>query len=168
MNVIISVKEREHRDHVRELFWEYLDWANKRVNEEFHVDFDIKAMLEEDMENLSIFLPPNGRIFLTKTGDCISGIGCLKQSKEGYGEIKRMYVRPEFRGKGLGKLILNSLIQSARDIGFSYLRLDSARFMKEAHSLYKSMGFKDVDPYPESEIPDEFKSHWVFMQMKLS
>ncbi len=167
LNKIISVKKGEHEIHVRELFWEYLDWANNRVNEEFKVNFDIKTMLEEDMDSLDIFLPPNGRIFLSETAHNISGIGCLKKCKEEYGEIKRMYVRPEFRGKGLGKLILNNLIQGARDIGYKYIRLDSTRFMKEAHSLYRSMGFKDIEPYPESEIPDDFKSHWVFMQLDL-
>ena len=106
MNNIISVKTDEYDIHVRELFWEYLDWANKRVNEEFNVNFDINTMLEEDMNNLNIFLPPHGRILLTETENNISGIGCLKKSKNEYGEIKRMYVRPEFRGKGLGKLIL--------------------------------------------------------------
>ncbi len=167
MNSIISVKENEHEKHVRELFWEYLEWANKRVNEEFKVNFDIETMLEEDMKNLNIFLPPNGKILLTETDNSISGIGCLKKSKNDYGEIKRMYVRPEFRGTGLGKLILNDLIQCAKDVGYKYLRLDSTKFMKEAHSLYRSLGFHDIEPYPESEIPDDFKSHWVFMQKKL-
>ena len=167
MNNIISLKEKEHEKHVRGLFWEYLEWANKRVNEEFKVNFDIETMLEEDMKNLDVFLPPNGRILLGETDNSISGIGCLKKSKDEYGEIKRMYVLPEFRGKGLGKLILTNLVQCARDIGYKYLRLDSTKFMKEEHSLYRRMGFQDIEPYPESEIPDEFKSHWVFMQLKL-
>jgi GNAT superfamily N-acetyltransferase len=161
------VKGREYETHVRELFWKYLQWANKRVNEEFNVNFDIKRMLEEDMDNLDIFLSPNGRILLCESDNIIAGIGCLKKSKDEYGEIKRMYVLPEFRGKGLGKLIVINLIQSARDIGYKYLRLDSTKFMKEAHSLYRSMGFEDIEPYPESEIPDEFKPNWVFMQLKL-
>jgi len=168
LNSIISVNENEHRESVRELFWEYLVWANNRLNKEFGVNFDIKTMLDEDMEKLNIFLHPQGRILLTKTGNKISGIGCLKKSKDGYGEIKRMYVKGEFRGRGFGKIILINLIQNARDIGYKYIRLDSTKFMTVAHSLYRSMGLKDTDPYPESEIPDEFKSHWVFMQLNLS
>ncbi len=167
LNTIISFNQNEHHVHVKQLFWEYLDWTNKRVNEEFNVNFDIKTMLVEDMKNLDIFLPPHGRILLNETDHKISGIGCLKKSKDEYAEIKRMYVRPEFRGKGLGKLILTNLIESARDIGYKYIRLDSTRFMKEAHSLYRSMGFKDIEPYVESEIPDDFKSHWVFKQLNL-
>jgi hypothetical protein len=49
---------------VRELFWEYLQWANSRVNEEFGVNFDIETMLEEDMEELEVYFPPDGRLIL--------------------------------------------------------------------------------------------------------
>ncbi len=119
------------------------------------------------MLNLNIFLPPDGRIVLSESNGKISGIGCLKKSKEEFGEIKRMYVRPKYRGIGLGKEILIKLIESARDIGYKYLHLDSTKFMKEAHSLYRSMGFQDCEPYPESEIPDAFKPNWIFMELKL-
>jgi GNAT superfamily N-acetyltransferase len=124
-------------------------------------------MLEEDMLKLNIFLPPDGRIFLSESDGKISGIGCLKKSKEDFGEIKRIYVRPEYRGNGLGEKIFIKLIESAKDIGYNYLRLDSTKFMKEAHSLYRSMEFQDCEPYPESEIPDTFKPNWIFMELRL-
>jgi hypothetical protein len=52
-------------------------------------------------------------------------------------------------------------------IGYPRIRLDSARFMKAAHSLYRSAGFQEIDPYPESEIPAKFQEHWVFMEKSL-
>ncbi len=167
MNKVIFVENDTYKNSVKELFWEYLVWANDRVNDEFNVKFDIAKMLEEDMDNLNIFLPPNGRIILIESDGKVSGIGCLKKSKEEYGEIKRMYVRPKYRGMGLGKEILLNLLESAREIGYKYVRLDSTKFMNEAHSLYRSMGFKECDPYPESEIPDDFKPNWVFMELEL-
>lgn len=82
-------------------------------------------------------------------------------------EIKRMFVRPASRGQGVGRMLLEALIAEARQIGYSTIRLDSTRFMKAAHSLYRSAGFQEIGPYQESEIPPEFHQHWVFMEKHL-
>jgi GNAT superfamily N-acetyltransferase len=152
---------------VRELFWEYLQWANGRVHDEFEVDFDVASMLEEDMRTLDKYAPPDGRIVLAIHGESVVGLGCLKRLKPGVGEIKRMFVRPEVRGAGLGRALLNALLTHAKAAGYSEVRLDSAAFMKAAHSIYRSVGFRDSDPYPESEIPSSFQKHWVFMAKRL-
>lgn len=78
-----------------------------------------------------------------------------------------MYVRKEYRGSGIGRTLLGKLIEKAKEIGYPRIRLDSARFMHAAHSLYRSSGFYEIDPYPESEIPGEFQSNWVFMEKAL-
>ena len=155
------------RSQVRELFAEYLHWANQLLNEEFGIDFDIDSMVERDMAHLEIFLPPHGRLLLATGGSQAAGIACMKRIREDVGEIKRMYVRPEFRGKGIGRVLLEALIAEAQQIGYAAIRLDSARFMKEAHSLYRSAGFQEIEPYAESEIPPEFQKHWVFMEKQL-
>ena len=156
------------RSLVRELFWEYLQWANARVNEEFAVDFDIASMLEQDMETLEKFEPPSGRLLLATTmAGQVVGIGCLKHLRDGIGEIKRMYVRPAARGTGLGRALLESLLAKAKQAGYSHVRLDSAGFMEAAHSLYRSAGFREIESYPESEIPPEFQKHWVFMEREV-
>ena len=152
---------------IRELFWEYLQWANARVNEEFGVSFDIETMLEEDMRALDIYFPPDGRLMLVSEEGESAGLGCLKKLRKGLGEVKRMYVRPEFRERDLGRGILNALLSEASDMGYSRVRLDSARFMEVAHSLYRSAGFREIEPYDESEIPPEFREHWVFMEKTL-
>jgi GNAT superfamily N-acetyltransferase len=77
-----------------------------------------------------------------------------------------MYVRPAFRRKGIGRALAQRLISEARGIGYASIRLDSTRFMKAAHALYRSLGFREIEPYPESEIPPEFQSHWVFMELE--
>jgi GNAT superfamily N-acetyltransferase len=167
MSSIRQAQTDEDRAEVRELFWEYLQWANGRVNEEFGVNFDIEAMLNDDMANLDIYFPPHGRLLLATEGSRTAGIACLKRLRRDIGEIKRMYVRPEFRGKGVGRALLEALIAEARDIWYPTVRLDSARFMEAAHALYRSAGFNEIEPYPESEIPPEFQEHWVFMEMQL-
>jgi GNAT superfamily N-acetyltransferase len=167
---MLSIRQVEsERDiaHVRELFWEYLQWANARLNEEFGVDFDIASMLEENMAELEIYFPPYGRLLLASDGPEAAGLACIKRIREDIGEIKRMYVRPSFRGRGLGRKLLEGLIREARTIGYTRIRLDSTRFMKEAHALYRSAGFEEIDEYPESEIPEEFRAHWIFMEKHL-
>ena len=162
-----QAKSDEDHAQVRALFWEYLEWANGRVNEEFGIDFDIESILDEDMADLEIFSPPDGRLLLATAASQTAGIGCIRRIGQDLGEIKRMYVRPECRGMKIGRTLLDTLISEAREIGYQTLRLDVARCHKEAISLYRSAGFKEVAPYPESEIPDEFKKYWVFMEMPL-
>lgn len=164
---IYQVESEEDRAYVRELFWEYLVWANTGLNKEFGISFAIEQMLEEDMLTLDKFYPPQGRLLLAEFDNDIAGLACMKQIRQEMGEVKRMYVRDEFRGKGIGRALLMALISEARAIGYVHLRLDSARFMYAAHSLYRSADFMEIDPYPESEIPAEFQANWIFMERDL-
>ncbi len=166
-NQVILADKDQYASQIRELFWEYLQWANARVNEEFNVSFDIAVMLEEDMHDLDKFMPPQGRLLLGYTGEDLAGIACLKALTPSIGEVKRMYVRPSHRKAGLGRTLLNRLLQEAQQIGYQLVRLDSARFMKEAHQLYRSIGFREIAAYEGSEIPKEFQENWVFMEMAL-
>lgn len=166
IQIIIANPDR-HAQPVRELFWEYLQWANAKVEENFGVSFDIATMLEEDMNTLDKFMPPKGRLLLSYVEDQPMGIACLKALTEEIGEVKRMYVRPQARKIGLGRALLNQLLEEAHQIGYRRIRLDSARFMAEAHQLYLTNGFREIQAYEGSEIPHEFQSHWIFMEQEL-
>jgi GNAT superfamily N-acetyltransferase len=85
----------------------------------------------------------------------------------GTAEIKRMYVQPSHRRAGLGRAMLDELIGAARTARYERIRLDSPDFMTAADGLYLSRGFVGIDPNPESEIPDEYEPHWVFMERGL-
>jgi ribosomal protein S18 acetylase RimI-like enzyme len=76
--------------------------------------------------------------------------------------MKRLYVRLEFRQKGTGKALSIAVINSAREIGYSVMRLDTVPEMKQAIALYHSMGFKDIAPYRYNPIPGT-----VYMELKL-
>ena len=65
-----------------------------------------------------------------------------------------MYVKPDYRGLGLGKALLETLIARAKDV--QYIRLDSARFLTSAHNLFRAFGFQDIEPYVGSEVPEEY------------
>jgi GNAT superfamily N-acetyltransferase len=134
---------------------------------EFGVNLDIKAMLEQDMVELDRFSRPNGRLLLAQYETQIAGCACMEKIAEDTGGIKRMFVRQAFRRKGIGRTLLEGIIDAVRKNGYSMVRLDSARYMKEAQTLYHSVGFKDIEPFAESEIPEEFHAHWVFMELTL-
>ncbi len=167
MKTQVILADEDQAYLIRELFWEYLQWANARVNEEFKVNFDIATMLESDMKSLNKFMPPGGRLLLGYVEDELSGIVGLKQLTPKIGEIKRMYVRPDHRRAGLGRTLLTRLLQEAQQAGYRVIRLDSARFMQAAHHLYRAAGFREIPAYEGSEIPKEFQGHWVFMEMVL-
>ncbi len=77
-----------------------------------------------------------------------------------------MYVRPAFRGKRIGKSLLDFLIKDVQRHGFNRIVLETAAFMKEARELYASLGFQAIEPY--YEIPDELKPITLFMELKLT
>ena len=164
---IYQFEPEEHRAIVRDLFWDYLHWANQELNERFGIDLDIESMLDGDMRELDKFRPPHGQLLLAEQDGEIAGLACLQKSKPGIGELKRMYVKPEYRRRGIGKSLVERLLEEARQFGYLSVRLDSARFMLAAHTMYRSLGFQDIEPYRESEIPAEFHSNWVFMEVAL-
>jgi ribosomal protein S18 acetylase RimI-like enzyme len=82
-------------------------------------------------------------------------------------EIKRVYVRPKFRRKGIARRLVEAIIQEACQIGYTKIRLDAAPFVKEAQLLYRSLGFQDISPFAESEIPEKFHSLCAFMQLTI-
>lgn len=164
---IFQVNPIEDIQLVKELFWEYLTWANDMNEQEFGLRLDITKMLDEDLANLGKFMPPDGRLLLAQCKGYPSGCVCLKKLTPGVGEVKRLYVKPAYRGMGIGNLLVGKLLEEARKIGYEGIRLDSTRYMTNAHGLYRSFGFREIEPYPESEIPLEYHAHWIFMELSL-
>lgn len=162
---ILQAKPVDDEQVVKDLFWEYLTWANDMNDREFGLRLDIANMLEDDMANLGKFMPPDGRLILAQYDGFTAGCVCLKKLKPGIGEVKRLYVKPSFRGKGIGKMMVGTLLEEARKIGYGIIRLDSTRYMVNAHDLYRSFGFQEIAPYSESEIPNEYHVHWIFMEL---
>ena len=89
----------------------------------------------------------NVAFFLIRYNDTPAGCGGIKLLGKEYGEIKRMYVRPQFRGLGLGKLMLNHLADYARGQGVGLLRLETGIYQREAIGLYERMGFQRIPPF---------------------
>jgi GNAT superfamily N-acetyltransferase len=167
MSTIIQATEA-HLPAVHAIFWEYLQWANGELRQHYGIQFDIATMHVRDMEAIGVFLPPVGRLLVALDSGKLVGCACLRLQHAEFAELKRMYVRPCNRRKGIGRALVEALTTEARTSGATTLRLDSARFMTEAHALYRSLGFVEIPPYAESEIPEAFRDHWIFMERALA
>ena len=167
MVTISQVESQDDHDDVRELLSEYITWATDQARELYNEIVDVDEMLDHSMSEIDLFSPPSGRLLLARHECVAAGVAFMKSIREDTCEIKRMYVRPAFRGKKIGRNLLNQLIQEANEIGCSKILLDSARFMSEAHSLYRSAGFKDIELYPETEMSEDFQEHMVYMELEL-
>ncbi len=155
------------RPDVQVLFSEYMHWANMMLGREYGIWLDVEAMLQDDMTAVGKFEPPAGCLLLAELDGAVAGCAAMRKIGPGVAEIKRMYVRPEHRGKGIGGALLDAILDHAPHAGYAWVRLDSARFMREAHALYRSRGFREIGPYAGSEIPEEYRQHWVFMEKPL-
>ncbi len=164
---IFQVESDDHRSHLRQLFLEYGEWVNGRCIQEYGISFDIEDVVERTMASLDQFHPPAGSLLLAEYDSQIAGCACLRKISDGIGEIKRMYVRPDHRGHGIGRSLWKEALSAAGQNGYTTVRLDSAGFMKEAQALYRSAGFDYIEEYPESEVPEEYRRHWVYMELGL-
>ena len=147
---------------------EFSDWARGRSEADYGIkleEFERESRLLSDLEGLR--LPP-ARLYLAEINDEPVGIGALRPLSADEAEIKRMYVRPSFRGLGVGRAILQQLIDDAHALGYRAIRLDSARFMHEAHALYRRFGFVPSSPHRwEFESTPALRETAVFMRLDL-
>lgn len=150
-----------------EVLREYLTWDINQFKKISEIDVQVDTYLNNTFSEIDIYFPPRGRLLLAREGPRLVGIGFLKPIDAEICEIKRMYVLPDQRGKGLGKKLLSQLIDEAREIGYKKILLDSAIYMKAAHSLYKSMGFSDIDYYSEGENDEALQEFLVYMALDI-
>jgi GNAT superfamily N-acetyltransferase len=155
-------------DDVERLWLEYLTWGNDGLESRYGFRLPVQQAVVHDLATVAKFEPPDGRLLLAFDGNMAVGIGCMRRIGPDTAEIKRMYVEPSHRGAGVGRAMLDQLMAAARTAGYQRVRLDSPDFMTAAHGLYRSSGFVEIGPYSESEIPDEYKPHWVFMEQTLT
>ena len=140
-----QVESREQAAEVRELFLEY---ARSLTFDLCFQSFDKElAGLPGD------YAPPEGRLLLAIFDGQTAGCVALRKIENDVCEMKRLYVRPQFRGKGLGKALAERIIHEAREIGYKKLRLDTVEpVMRAAVAMYRQLGFQEIEPYRANPI----------------
>jgi len=154
MPKIIQAESGEELERIRNLFCEY---ANM-------LDFDLDFQnFDEELANLpGDYIRPAGCLLLAFTKGQLAGCVGLRKLSEDVCEMKRLYVREQFRGLGFGRALAEAVIEEARKIGYNYMRLDTVPSMDVARALYASVGFKQTSPYRYNPIEDA-----VFMELRL-
>jgi GNAT superfamily N-acetyltransferase len=99
------------------------------------------------------YAPPGGRILLALVGTAAAGCVALRPLEDGVCEMKRLYVRPAYRGSGLGRTLAEAVLAIAAELGYGRMRLDTLPAMVRAHELYRSLGFVEIEPYTVNPVP---------------
>jgi putative acetyltransferase len=100
------------------------------------------------------YAPPDGRLLLAEYGGELAGCVALHRLEPETCEMKRLYLRPKFRGKGLGRVLAERIIGEAREIGYKRMRLDTVEpVMKDAVAMYRRFGFREISPYRANPMP---------------
>lgn len=130
-------------DQTREIFRDYADSLN--------VDLCFQNFEAELLHLPGDYVSPHGHLLLAYVGDALAGCGAFRQIGDvDYAnacEMKRLYVRPDFRSLGLGRLLAQALFDEAQRSGYSVMLLDTLDDMEAARSLYASLGFSEIPPY---------------------
>ena len=151
----------EKREELIPLYREYADMLVEtdpvftRSLEQQNYDEEIEHLEEK-------YGLPKGRIYLLYLGGSLAGCVGMKPSDETHAELKRLFVRPEFRGNNLGERMVRRIMDDAREEGYTFLRLDTLPGLKSALKLYRRLGFYEVEPYYDCLVPGT-----IFMEIAL-
>lgn len=151
---ILKAHSGENLEQVWNLFEEYADSLG------FDLDFQ---NFEKELTNLpGDYAQPSGCLLLAQYEGQPAGCVGLRAISSSICEMKRLYVKPQFRGLGIGRKLAEAIISGARRIGYARMRLDTIPSMQAARTLYTSLGFQEIDPYRYNPIEGA-----VFMQLEL-
>jgi GNAT superfamily N-acetyltransferase len=147
-NIIQLVDVAQFQDRVRDA---------KILISEYAASLGVDLCFQNFDEEMAMFpseySPPGGALFLALHQNDSVGCVALRRISDEFCEMKRLYVRADYRGRGLGKLLAESVIERARRIGYKAIRLDTLPSMKEAISMYAKMGFKPIVAYRPNPVP---------------
>jgi putative acetyltransferase len=142
---LTPVEDQEQGAVARELFREYA--------EAIGVDLEYQGFAAELNALPSPYVPPHGVLLIAQIDGDTAGCVALRRLDDQTGEMKRLYVRPTFRGWGLGEHLIEATIQSARHAGYTALRLDTLPDMAAAQGLYRKLGFNEIPAYNSTHLP---------------
>jgi len=179
----IPINLNFHKPLLVDLNEEYLSWIADEMKKHYDLDiFNMEGTIQNNkieqkalirvyaklsVEQLSSYKPPEGIYYILQIDGNVAGMGALRKIKTNFGEVKRMYIRPENRGKGLGKALLQQILRKAKEFQFSTIRLETGKFMTTAQYIYHEAGFREIDEYPEIETPLPLRPYWLFMEKKI-
>lgn len=152
---------------------QYLEWLDTNIRRDFGMTLlallgqSIEGYVEATLDKLCASRPPEGVFYIVRRDQQVAGMGGIRRTFDGASEMKRVFVKPDQRGSGLGSIIVKRLIADATTFGYAAMRLDSGPFMTSAHKLYEAEGFADRPAYEGAEVPTQVHHNWRFMERSL-
>jgi GNAT superfamily N-acetyltransferase len=157
----------EDLEEIDALMDEYVAWDRAATA---RLGLDPEAMwsffYQGDPPLPSAFAPPAGCLLLASRSGEAAGCGGYRRLEDGSCELKRMFVRPAFRGQGIGRALAAALLARAEGAGYRVVRLETTTFMQGAPELFRSLGFRPCEPY--YAVPEMFRPVTLFMERHLS
>lgn len=130
--------------------------AGKLLIEEYAaalgVDLCFQNFSEEIANLATLYGPPRGCLLIARNNNELAGCVAIRSREAAVCEMKRLYVRPPYRGAGLGRALAESVVGRARKLGYSRIVLDTLPSMAEAQPLYESLGFREVEGYYQNPL----------------
>jgi GNAT superfamily N-acetyltransferase len=154
---VFPVRTEEDLEAVRGLWLAYYHF----ILDEYGIDMGREYFQAEMAALPGPYAPPEGHLFLARDEDAAAGSLALKRVTDEKGELKRLYVRPEYRGRGVGRALVTAALDAARRIGYRRIQVHTAPFLTEAVALYQGFGFREVAAEGEEEAPE------MFMELEL-
>jgi ribosomal protein S18 acetylase RimI-like enzyme len=167
MITILSAESPEQIQAVRDLIAEYRAYLRREIDHEMdEAEVPTVAALDQELEELpGVYVPPRGCLLLALLNGEPAGCIALFPYSPDAGEIKRLWVHPEARGYGIGRLLVEAVIAQARAAGDRHVLLSTSVRMTGAQRLYRSLGFQTIPPYFDG--PEAFMAQEVFMRLDL-
>ncbi|MBI5928605.1 MAG: GNAT family N-acetyltransferase [Chloroflexi bacterium] len=168
MTTIVQAVTPEQIRQVQALFAEYFDFLRRDVDN-YLPDMNEATPLAGYAEEMATlpgrYAPPDGRLLLAQVDGEAAGCVALYEFSDGVCELKRLWARPHYRGMKIGRRLVESLIEEARQIGYTSILLSTVDKLTEAQSLYTSLGWQLTEPYFDG--PEEMMAHEIFMKLEL-
>jgi carbonic anhydrase len=153
---IIQATSEDQISEARQLFREYQAWLE--------IDLCFQNFEQELAGLPGEYASPSGRLLFAVVDGRIAGCVALRKIAAGVCEMKRLFVRPEFRGQRLGRTLIDAVIHAAKEIGYERMRLDTLPpKMNHAIGLYRAIGFQEIEPYYDNPVPGA-----LFMELELN
>jgi GNAT superfamily N-acetyltransferase len=155
----VEVKNKEQKQVLLDQTMDYMHWIQKNVKKTYYVDLfgevgtPLVEYVNDFIKHKAISEEYTFYLVCYRESNTYIGTGGIRKHSEEICEIVHMFMRSEYHGEGFGLQLLKFLLETAKSMGYKKVRLDTLGFMDSANRIYEYVGFEEIPPFPQSEVP---------------